>query len=120
VSVCQEFSSLSTAAGEEQEWDISSLVEMLETVPDPRSTRGRIYRLSFILGVSLVAVLAGAASFRQIRDQVADLPQSLLRKLGGRWCYFGVCSPGPVSARFVGCWRISTPPSWIRPGRLQG
>jgi hypothetical protein len=63
VSVCQESSALSTAGDEEQEWDISSLVEMLETVPDPRSTRGRIYRLSFILGVSLVAMLAGAASF---------------------------------------------------------
>jgi DDE_Tnp_1-associated/Transposase DDE domain len=88
VSVCQELSSLSIATDDEQEWDISSLVEMLETVPDPRSTRGRIYRLSFILAVSLVAVLAGAANFRQIRDQVADMPQSLLRKLGGRWCYF--------------------------------
>ncbi len=88
MSVCQQSSSLSTAADDEQEWNISSLVEMLEKVPDPRSTRGRIYQLSFILAVSLVAVLAGASSFRQIRDQVADMPQSLLRKLGGRWCYF--------------------------------
>jgi len=29
-----------------------------------------------------VATLAGAPSFRQIRDQVVDLPQSLLAKLG--------------------------------------
>jgi DDE_Tnp_1-associated len=118
VSVCQQFSSLSTAADEEWEWDISSLVEMLEKVPDPRSVRGRMYQLSFIVAVSLVAVLAGAASFRQIRDQVADMPQSLLRKLGGRWCYCRCCSPGRASARFVGCWRISTPPPWT--GRWEG
>jgi predicted transposase YbfD/YdcC len=40
------------------------------------------------LAVSLVAVLAGASNFRQIGDQVADLSQSLLCKLGARWCYF--------------------------------
>jgi DDE_Tnp_1-associated len=88
VSVCQESSALSTMADQEQERDISSLPEMVETVPDPRSTQGRTYQLSFVLAVSVVAVLAGAANFRQICDQVADLPQSLLRKLDGRWCYF--------------------------------
>jgi len=41
-----------------------------------------------LLAVSLVAVLAGASNFRQIADQVADLPQSLLWKLGAKWCYF--------------------------------
>jgi predicted transposase YbfD/YdcC len=33
-------------------------------------------------------MLGGAAYFRQIADHVADFPQELLRKLGGRWCYF--------------------------------
>jgi hypothetical protein len=88
VSVCQGFTSVSTTADGEPKCDISSLLEMLGKLPDPRSARGRIYRLSFILAVSLVAVLAGASNFRQIRDQVADMPQSLLRKLGGKWCYF--------------------------------
>jgi predicted transposase YbfD/YdcC len=88
MSVCQEFSSVSTPAGEEQECDVSGLLEMLAKVPDPRKSRGKIYKLSFILGVSLVATLAGASSFRQIRDQAADMPQSLLRKLGGPWCFF--------------------------------
>lgn len=65
VSVCQGFSWLSTAADEDaRECDISGLLEMLGKVPDPRSARGRIYELSFILAVSLVAVLAGASSFR--------------------------------------------------------
>jgi hypothetical protein len=98
VSVCQGLSSLSTAADGQQECDISSLLEMLGTVPDPRSTRGIIYQLSFILGVSLIATLAGAWSFRQIHDQAADMPPALLRKLGGRWCYFR-CIVGYPSER---------------------
>ena len=61
---------------------------MLGKVPDRRSAQGRVYGLVFLLAVSLVAVLAGASNFRQIGSQVADLPQSLLRKLGARWCYF--------------------------------
>jgi predicted transposase YbfD/YdcC len=79
---------VSTPAGEEWECDISSLLGMLEQVPDRRKSRGKIYKLSFILAVSLVATLAGASSFRQIRDQVADMSPSLLRKLGGLWCFF--------------------------------
>lgn len=47
-----------------------------------------MYELVFILSVSLVAVLAGASNFRQVADQVADFPQSLLAKPGGKWCYF--------------------------------
>jgi len=42
----------------------------------------------FLLAASLVAVLAGATNFRQISDQIADFPQSLLGRLGARWCYF--------------------------------
>ncbi|MGH3783621.1 MAG: ISAs1 family transposase [Pseudonocardiaceae bacterium] len=61
---------------------------MLAKVNDRRSRQGRMYELVFLLAVSLVAVLAGASNFRQIGDQVADLPQSLLRKLGAKWCYF--------------------------------
>jgi predicted transposase YbfD/YdcC len=44
--------------------------------------------LVFLLAASLVAVLAGATNFRQISDQIADFPQSLLARLGARWCYF--------------------------------
>jgi predicted transposase YbfD/YdcC len=100
VSVCQGCSSVSIPAGEVRECDISGLLEMLETVPDPRKSRGKVYKLSFILAVSLVATLAGASSFRQIRDQVADMPQSLLRKLGGSWCFFR-CMFGYPSERTI-------------------
>lgn len=71
-----------------QECDIGGLLEMLGQVTDRRSSRGRIYGLVFLLAASLVAVLAGATNFRQISDQIADCPQSLLARLGARWCYF--------------------------------
>ncbi len=71
-----------------QDCDITGLLEMLGKVEDHRSPRGRIYGLVFLLAASLVAVLAGATNFRQIRDQIADFPQPLLAKLGSKWCYF--------------------------------
>lgn len=70
------------------EFDITSLLNVLGEVADERSPRGRIYDLVFVLAAALVAVLAGAKNFREIADQVADLPQELLRKLGGGWCWF--------------------------------
>jgi predicted transposase YbfD/YdcC len=79
---------VSTPADEQSECDLSSLLEMLGQVPEPRKPRGKVYQLSFILAVVLVAKLAGASNFRQIRDQVADMPQSLLAKLGAKWCHF--------------------------------
>jgi hypothetical protein len=45
-------------------------------------------QLASLAAASLVAVLAGATNFRQVSDQIADIPQSLLAKLGAKWCYF--------------------------------
>lgn len=73
---------------EDAEFDISGLLSVLGLVSDRRGSQGKIYGLVFVLAVSLVAVLAGASRFREIADQAADLPQSLLQKLGGRWCWF--------------------------------
>lgn len=70
------------------EIDVTSLLNMLGEVADRRSPQGRIYGLVFVLAASLVAMLAGAKDFRSIADQVADFPQSLLRRLGGAWCWF--------------------------------
>ena len=67
---------------------IASLLTALEAVTDPRKRRGRMYGLTLVLAASLIAVLAGASNFRQVADHVADLPQSLLRQLGARWCHF--------------------------------
>jgi predicted transposase YbfD/YdcC len=79
---------VSTPADGGLECDLSGLLGMLAQVPDPRSCQGKVYELSFLLAVTLVAKLAGASGFRQIGDQVADLPQSLLAKLGAPWCHF--------------------------------
>jgi hypothetical protein len=37
-----------------------------------------------VLAVAAACTLAGAKTFREIGDQAADLPQSVLRDLGGR------------------------------------
>lgn len=89
------------AAGDE--CDISALLEMLDTVTDPRSPRGRIYRLSFLLAAAFVAVLAGAKNFYAIERQIRDLSPSLLAKLGGTWCYFrwGYRFPGEKTIRVL-------------------
>jgi predicted transposase YbfD/YdcC len=67
---------------------VASLLNALGGIQDSRKARGKIYQVVFVLAVALVAVLGGAANFRQIADQVAEFPQDLLGKLGGRWCHF--------------------------------
>ena len=44
--------------------------------------------LVFTVAGAMVAVLAGASNYRQVGSQVADLPQSLLAKLGASWNWF--------------------------------
>jgi hypothetical protein len=79
----------STSAGEEgREPNISSLLEMLGRLADPRSPQGRRHELVFTVAGAVVAVLAGASNYRQVASQVADLPQSLLAKLGASWNWF--------------------------------
>jgi predicted transposase YbfD/YdcC len=68
--------------------DISALLEMLGRLTDPRSPQGKRHELVFTLACAVVAVLAGAATFRQVGSQAADLPQSLLAKLGAKWNWF--------------------------------
>ena len=60
------------------------LLSVLALVPDPRKLRGRRYPLVFVLAVAATCTLAGARTFREIGDQAADLPQDVLRDLGGR------------------------------------
>ena len=38
----------------------------------------------FVLAVAAACTLAGARTFREVGDQAADLPQNVLRELGGR------------------------------------
>ncbi|WP_433462769.1 ISAs1 family transposase [Spirillospora sp. CA-128828] len=64
---------------------VSSLLEMLAGIADPRDPRGVRHPLLAVLGVAVVATLAGAANYRELGSTAADLPQRLLRLLGARW-----------------------------------
>lgn len=75
-------------AGDPEETDISGLLRMLASVPDPRGRRGMQYPLEFSLAVCVVATLAGAKNYREIGSHAADMPQELLKKLGARWSWF--------------------------------
>jgi predicted transposase YbfD/YdcC len=89
VSVSHGLDSSSQSTGADGDgFDVTSLLNMLGEVVDRRDARGKVYGLAFVLAASLVAVLAGAKNFQEIADHVADFPQSLLRKLGGVWCWF--------------------------------
>lgn len=69
----------------ESECDISSLLEMLASVTDPRNPRGRQYLIGFILAVAVVAALAGAGSYSEIARKAADISQEMLKELGSIW-----------------------------------
>ena len=93
MTLCQHCRATSTSDfGEDAEnachVDISSLLEMLGSVPDPRDPRGTRYALSFVLAVCLVATLAGARNYAEIARRARDMPQSLLKKLGAKWDWF--------------------------------
>lgn len=65
--------------------EVSSLLEMLAGITDPRDPRGIRHRLLAVLGVAVVATMAGAANYRELGSVAADLPQRLLHILGARW-----------------------------------
>jgi predicted transposase YbfD/YdcC len=64
---------------------VSSLLELLAGITDPRDPRGVRHPLAAVLGIAVVATLAGAANFRELGSVAADLPQHLLAVLGARW-----------------------------------
>ncbi|WP_157252181.1 ISAs1 family transposase [Nonomuraea typhae] len=55
---------------------------MLETVPDPRSRRGRRYRLGPLLALSLIAVHGGATSLAQITRVITGCDPTLRARAG--------------------------------------
>jgi predicted transposase YbfD/YdcC len=70
------------------EADISSLQEMLSSIRDTRKPQARQYDLVFVLGVSVVANLAGAKGYEEIARKARDMSQALLEKLGAKWNWF--------------------------------
>jgi predicted transposase YbfD/YdcC len=70
------------------ETDISGLLEMLSSIRDTRKPQARQYDLVFVLGVSVVANLAGAKGYEEISRKALDMSQGLLEKLGAKWNWF--------------------------------
>lgn len=68
--------------------DISSLLEMLAAVNDPRGEKGKQHPLVFVLAVCVVASLAGAKGYSEIARKAQDMTQELLGKLGAEWDWF--------------------------------
>ncbi|MQA98031.1 MAG: hypothetical protein GEV11_26735 [Streptosporangiales bacterium] len=62
------------------------MLEMLAGVADPRRRRGIRHPLVAVLGVAVVATLAGAANYRELGSVAADLPRELLGLLSARFC----------------------------------
>lgn len=58
------------------------LLEVLESVPDPRKKRGVRHRFSAILFVSVCAVVSGARSFAAIAEWAADAVEDTLAGMG--------------------------------------
>jgi hypothetical protein len=101
VSVSHASCPLSSTSGDG--CDISGLLAALDTVTDPRSPRGRVYGLSFLLAATFVAVLAGAKSFHAVERRIRDFSPSLMATLGGTWCRFrqGYRFPGEKTIRML-------------------
>ncbi|MEU7744697.1 ISAs1 family transposase [Nonomuraea sp. NPDC049158] len=70
---------------------VSSLLEMIAGITDPRDPRGVRHPLVAVLGVAVLVTLAGAANYREMGSTAADLPQRLLDLLR--------CRRHPVSGR---------------------
>lgn len=77
-----------TAAASGPDADISSLLEMLGSIEEPRKEKGRQHELEFVLAVCVVATLAGAKGYSEIARKAKDMPPSLLAKLGAKWNWF--------------------------------
>ncbi|MEU7916997.1 ISAs1 family transposase, partial [Microbispora bryophytorum] len=62
--------------------DLPALAEVLDAVPDPRSRRGRRYRLGPLLALALLAVLGGATSLAKITRFIAGYDPQLRARIG--------------------------------------
>jgi predicted transposase YbfD/YdcC len=59
------------------------LLDLIDSLPDPRKSRGIRHRLPVLLAVSIAAVVAGARSFAAIGEWAADADAETLVALGG-------------------------------------
>jgi predicted transposase YbfD/YdcC len=64
--------------------DLTSLLDELAKVPDPRMRRGIRHQLPQILAIAVLATLRGATSLFAIGELAAELPEEALCRLGCR------------------------------------
>ena len=93
MSVSHARDTAMTSTDESAVRNVPGLLEVLARVPDPRKSRGRRYLLTFVLAVAVACALAGARNFREAGDHAADLPQEVLKRIGGR--------PHPLLPRII-------------------
>jgi hypothetical protein len=63
----------------------AGLLAALDQIPDPRRRQGQRYRLAFLLLFSVLAVLAGATSYRRIRLFIGVHRERLNATFGARF-----------------------------------
>ena len=77
-----------------------SLAEVLATVPDPRSRKGRIHPLSAILSLTVVAILAGAKGLDAIAQFGRDHGPPLYKRWYV-WAAAGVLVAGATAGAYA-------------------
>lgn len=68
--------------------NLEDFLDIFRGLPDPRDPRGLRHEFVFILASATVATMAGAKSYREMADQIADLPAAMLKAFGARWDWF--------------------------------
>lgn len=68
---CQTAAAMSRTSAPADDEDVGGILSALGQVADFRKPRGKIYELRFVLAVAVIATLAGASSFREIRQLCA-------------------------------------------------
>lgn len=63
---------------------LDHLLAVFENVDDPRGRRGRCYSLPTLMGAGLAATIAGAKTFTEIGEWIAQAPRVVLTQLGVR------------------------------------
>jgi predicted transposase YbfD/YdcC len=88
---------------------IAALLAVFAGLVDPRSPRGIRHELASVLTITVLAVLAGAANFREVGDRAAELPAELLVAAGARINPATGAPQPPARPRSAGSWPASTP-----------
>jgi hypothetical protein len=68
--------------------DLSDLLGTFREIEDPRGRNGGQHELPFVLGVCVVAILAGAKGYAEIARRARGMTQRLLAALGADWEWF--------------------------------